>query len=306
LPKVNRYNDLVKKFGESAKLDEPLSNHTTFHVGGPADLFISPKDLDDLITIISFSQNNEIPYYIIGWGSNLLIYDTGFPGMIINMQNNLNHFSIKEDTVIAEAGLSVPVLIQETLERNLVGMDFMYGIPGTIGGCTCMNAGTNHHGIGELIKEVKALDVNILEEITLLPDVLGFEYHKSNFLNQQNIILSVNINLKEGKKQEELQKIRIAKENRRKSQPLQYPNAGCIWKNPPGLIAGKLIEEAGMKGYQIGGAQISNLHANFIINNSNAKAKDIMELMLRTEKIVYEKWGIKLEREIQVIGNFTQ
>jgi UDP-N-acetylmuramate dehydrogenase len=305
LPKPIKYNTLIKHISGVVKPGELLSSHTTLQVGGPADLLIDPLNKKELLQIIAFCQTHTIPFYLLGWGSNLLVSDKGFPGIIIHMQNSMNHFDIQGNKVIAEAGASVPFIIQETLDNNLTGMDFMYGIPGTVGGCTCMNAGTNNHSISELIEYVQVIEIATREEKTLYPDVLGFEYRKSVFQKQEYIILSVCLQLIEGKKQEELQKLRLAKEKRRNTQPLQYPNAGCIWKNPPELSAGKLIEEAGLKGYMIGGAQISNLHGNFIINQAKASASDILNLILYTEKTVQDNTGILLEREIQILGNFT-
>jgi UDP-N-acetylmuramate dehydrogenase len=306
LPKIKTHENLIKKIAGSAIYNELLSRHTTLQVGGPADLFISPQNIADLKTIVNYSRSKKIPLYVIGWGCNLLVCDNGFPGIVINLQTNMNHFSIQGENVIAEGGTPLPLLIQEALETNLTGMDFLYGIPGTIGGCTCMNAGTNHHAIGELIQAVRILDIETIEERILTPDEIGFAYRKSNFLEKADIILEVTLSLHYGRKQEELQKLRLLKEKRRNSQPLQYPNAGCIWKNPENGYAGKIIEEVGLKGFQIGGAKISDLHANFIINTGKATADDMMNLILHTEKIVREKLGIDLKREIQVIGKFSK
>lgn len=281
-----------------------LSSYTTLQVGGPADLVVSPIDKYDLIQLLNYCQDKTIPFYILGWGSNMLVSDQGFPGIIIRMQEHMNHFSVQGNTVHADAGASIPMIIQETLENNLTGMDFMYGIPGTIGGCTYMNAGSKMHSISELIIQVISFNLEKRLENTVDAAQLNFQYRQSIFQKKQDIILSVDLQLIEGKKQEELQKLRLAKESRRNSQPLQYPNAGCIWKNPPGFSAGKLIEEAGLKGYKIGGAQVSNIHANFIINSSKANALDIMCLIRLVEAKVLEKTGINLDREIQLLGNF--
>jgi UDP-N-acetylmuramate dehydrogenase len=305
LPKRNLYKSLLNKVRGTVKLGEMLSTHTTLQVGGPADLMISPVDKQDLIQILNYSQDKNLPFYILGWGSNMLISDEGFPGIVIHLQEHLNHFSIQGNKVVAEAGSSVPMIIQETLENNLTGLDFMYGIPGTIGGCTYMNAGSKLHSIGDVIIQVNSFNLHTREEKSVDSAQLNFQYRQSIFQKKQDIILSVDLQLIEGKKQEELQKLRLAKESRRNTQPLQYPNAGCIWKNPPGFSAGKLIEETGLKGYQIGGAQVSNIHANFIVNYSRASALDILRLIRLVETKVLEKTGIKLDREIQLLGNFT-
>lgn len=300
----SRYEKLQRQLTCPCKIKEAMSHHTTFQVGGFADFFVLPSTVDDLTIILRFCHEHDIPFYIIGWGSNLLVSDLGFPGIIINFRGNMDHLNIDGERVVCGPGLSLQKLIRITRENDLVGLDFMYGIPGTIGGITYMNAGSNSRSISELIISVKSFNLITLKEETFMPNELDFSYRHSRFFNHQEAILSVSLLLQQGDKVKEIIKLNEAKDKRMKTQPLQYPNAGCIWKNPAGMHTGKLIENEGLKGYQWGGAKISNLHANFIINHSKATAADIYYLICYVEKIIFEQYGILLEREIQLVGEF--
>lgn len=281
-----------------------MKKHTTFQAGGITDLIVCPKNIEDIRTTYYWAQETDTPIFIMGWGSNLLFSDEGFPGIVLQLKSLKNKINYHDNKVIAEAGIFMQTFLQETITKNLGGLDFMYGIPGTIGGCACMNAGTCGHGFGEFIQSVIFFDPISLEEKKLQAKDISFEYRSSTFLKNKLLLLSIEMNLFPSSQKEEMEKIKEAKEKRSKTQPLSYPNAGCIWKNPEGCKAGQLIEEAGLKGFQIGGAQISELHANFIINKEKARSADIFKLMLFVEETILIKYGILLEREIQLVGKF--
>lgn len=298
------YKDLLLKIKGSVYLSETMSKHTTFRIGGKADLLVLPSNSEDLYLIYQFAKTHGVPVYLIGSGSNLLISDSGFHGIIIKIQSNLNRIECEDNHLIAQAGVLSQKIIQEALHHHLVGLDFLSGIPGTVGGCTYMNAGMNLHSISEVIVSAEVFNTNSMEEEIYAKDEFHFAYRNSILQTNHFVVLSVKLKLSEGNIEEEKERIRIWKEKRSITQPLQYSNAGCIWKNPENRPAGKLIEEASLKGFQIGDAQISNLHGNFIINKNKATAKNVLDLMNHAEEEIYQKFGILLEREIQIIGDY--
>ncbi len=281
--------------------DALMRQYTSIKVGGPADSVLFPKDVGELRKIVRFARRKEIPLLILGKGTNLVVKDKGFRGWVVCLTQGLKKIQQKGDLVEAEAGLPLQRLVQFTVQKGLTGLESFFGIPGTVGGGLAMNAGA----WGVELKDV-------LFSMTLMKDDgevverprqrLKFSYRTLN-LPPFWIILKGRFQLKKGKKEEILEKVRSYSEMRKRTQPLDYPSAGSIFKNPKEGPAGKWIEEAGLKGYRMGQAMISDQHANFIINLGKAKAEEIINLMEMVERKIYEEKGISLEREVRVVGD---
>jgi len=299
-----KYQKIISILGrKKVKLNEPLSEYTTFRIGGPADLFFVAEEKNELVRAINVAKKLEVPYFILGGGSNVLVGDKGYRGMVIKCQMLNVKFQKLEGKfiVLAEAGVSVKVLLNKLSKNSLTGLEFMAGIPGTVGGAVVGNAGAWQECIGD-----KVLRVKILTEEGkirwLYQKQCGFAYRTSRFKRGKEIVLEVKLELKQGEPHEIMRKIKLNLE-KRSSLPVE-PSAGCVFVNPKPKAAGKLIEECGLKGFKIGGAQISAKHANFIINQGNAKAEDILRLIEIVKQKVKEKFNIDLKEEIVKIGEF--
>lgn len=277
---------------------EPLNKFTTFRIGGPADFYLEPKDRNDLINIIKYLKEIKYPYIIIGNGSNVLISDEGIRGAAINLEYGFTKIEVKKNKVFAEAGIRLSKLVDVCIENSLVGLENLAGIPGTLGGAILMNAGAYGGEISDSITKVEVVDD---EQISFLKkEECGFAYRKSNL--EGKIILSAEFELNFGDKEKAKERRKELLLKRNLSQPVELPNAGSIFKNPPNDYAARLIEQAGLKGLTIGGAKVSEKHANFIVNFNNATANDVIELMKIIQERVHQKFGIMLEPEIKVIG----
>lgn len=287
------------------RYQEPLSNHTTFRLGGPADIFIMPSSLDEIQEIVEFANCKSIPLHVIGMGSNLLISDEGLRGIVLKLASPLDNISFEEEQVLVEAGAKCTRLIADALKNQLTGLSFLSGIPGTIGGAIAMNAGTGGKAIGDILQSVWLYDCVDRQNCILFPADLNFAYRDSIFKKSDRyVILQAKLTINSGNVDEEIKVIREKLTKRKLTQPLRYPNAGCIWKNPPGCSAGKLIEDLGLKGFRKGRARISELHANFIVHQGKAKAREVLELIYYIEEKVFQAYQIELEREIKILGLF--
>lgn len=287
------------------RYQEPLSNHTTFRLGGPADIFIMPSSLDEIQEIVEFAKCKSIPLHVIGMGSNLLISDEGLRGIVLKLASPLDNISFEEEQVLVEAGAKCTRLIADALKNQLTGLSFLSGIPGTIGGAIAMNAGTGGKAIGDILQSVWLYDCVDRQNCILFPADLNFAYRDSIFKKSDRyVILQAKLTINSGNVDEEIKVIREKLTKRKLTQPLRYPNAGCIWKNPPGCSAGKLIEDLGLKGFRKGRARISELHANFIVHQGKAKAREVLELINYIEEKVFQAYQIELEREIKILGLF--
>ncbi|MDP3888765.1 MAG: UDP-N-acetylmuramate dehydrogenase [bacterium] len=297
---IDGYQKIIASLGQDkVKIDEPMKNHTTFKVGGPADLFCEAETEEEIAKAVRLCQKLEVPYFILGGGSNILVSDKGIRGIVIKIINN--KMEIKDDKVNVGAGQSLPTLVLKTIDKNLEGLEFAAGIPGTVGGAVVGNAGAWQKDVGDKVARVRVL--NPEGEIKWLSrEECGFSYRDSRFKTSGEIILEAEFTLatrENGEVKEEI-KSNIEK---RSGQP-QEPSAGCVFVNPKPDSAGRLIDECGLKGTKIGDAEISPDHANFIINIGSAKASDVLALMDLMEQKVFEKFGIKLKREIKVVGEF--
>jgi len=277
-----------------------LKEYTTYKVGGKARLLVSPNNITDLILLLDFIKTNNIKYKIIGNGSNLIFSDNGFDGVIIKL-DNFDYLEINDNYVKAGAGCSLIKLALKVSKSGLSGMEFATGIPGTLGGAIYMNAGAYKSDMGYVVSEVKVLTPD-LQIKTIYNRDLDFHYRSSFFQkNPDYIILEAKIVLKKGDKKEIMDLIESRKQRRVLTQPLEYPSAGSVFRNPENAFAGELIEKVGYKGKKIGGAMVSEKHANFIVNYDNAKAEEIIKLINDIKKIVKEEYNIELKCEQEIV-----
>ena len=293
-------NDL-KSLCSDVRFDEPMSKHTSFKIGGPADIVCLPENLFEIQKLIKYFKEKAINFIIIGNGSNLLVSDEGICGAVIKIGNQMSEIKISGEELYAEAGALLSKTANAALNAELSGMEALSGIPGTIGGAVYMNAGAYGTEIKDVLKEVTFIDSD--GNLKTLPcEELELGYRKSIFTNKDYIVLSCVLKLKKGDKTEILANMKDYTKRRTDKQPLTYPSAGSTFKRPEGYFAGKLIEDSGLKGYSIGGAKISELHAGFIINYNNATANDVKELIKYAQNTVFEKFGVEIEPEIKIIG----
>ena len=286
---------------ENVKLNESLKLHTTYKVGGICKYFITPKDLEELIELVKYLREKNIKYMILGNGSNTIFSSKEYDGVIINL-TNLNSMKIEGNKIDVEAGYQLIKLSMDALNNSLSGLEFAAGIPGNVGGAVFMNAGAYKSDMSNLIKTVTFLDEN-LELQTLNKEELEFSYRKSIFQKRDYIIISTVLELTPGNKDEIKELMDNRKERRIASQPLDYPSAGSVFRNPSeDVFAGKLIEDLGLKGHKIGGAKISEKHANFIINDGDATGEDIKALIDLVKEKVKEKYDIDLHVEQRFIN----
>ena len=297
-------NDLEDILNSSDILkDEPMSKHTSFKTGGTADFYIKVQDEKDLKNLIKYANKNKIPVTIVGNGTNLLVTDKGIRGIVINVR--MNKVTIdntkSKGTIVAEAGVPVIKLAQLAKDNRLRGLEFAVGIPGTIGGAIRMNAGAYGGEIASVVKETVYMDLkgNIK---TIKNNEHEFTYRNSIFSKMKVIILRTVIELEEGNLEEIEAKMQENKNSRLSTQPLDKPNAGSTFKRGNGFITAKLIDECGLKGYKIGGAEVSTKHAGFIVNSGNATSQDILDLIDYVKKEVYKKFKVEIETEIEIIG----
>jgi UDP-N-acetylmuramate dehydrogenase len=280
--------------------DAPMRKFTSMQVGGPADSLLYPKNVDELRKAVRFARSRRIPFLILGRGTNLVVRDRGVRGWVISLTQGMKRIQMDGETVEAEAGLSLQRLVQFSIRKGLTGLEPFFGIPGTVGGGVAMNAGAWGAELKDVLHSVTLMkeDGEIVERSR---SRLRFSY-RGLAIPSSWIILRGRFELKTGKKEEILDRVRSYSEMRRRKQPLDYPSAGSVFKNPKEGPAGKWIEEAGLKGFRIGRAMVSERHANFIINLGKAKAEEVIRLIKYVEKKVYEEKGISLDREVKVVG----
>ena len=285
---------------ESLLLNEPLSRHTTFRVGGPADALFLPTTAQELVQAVQLCKEHSLPCLVIGNGSNLLIRDGGVRGLVIKIGDQMADIHICGTSIHAQAGALLSAVSRAALNASLTGLEFAAGIPGSLGGGLVMNAGAYGGEMVQVVRQVTALVDGKL--VTLSRDQLEMGYRTTWLLKNDGIVLEAVLDLKEGDQQQIHAQMDELNRRRREKQPLQYPSAGSTFKRPDGYFAGALIEQAGLKGYCIGDAQVSELHAGFIINRGHATAADLLALIDYVQKIVYEHSGVRLETEVRIYG----
>ena len=296
-----KLSKIVRK--EQILEEEPMKKHTTFRIGGPAEYLILPQTAEEIADVVKLCRQEEIPWYIVGNGSNLLVADEGVRGVVIQLLRNFNQIQVEGCQIRMQAGAQNAAVAKRALDASLTGFEFAAGIPGTIGGAVVMNAGAYGGEMKDILKEVTVLDQNGMIR-TIPAEELELGYRTSIIARKGYVVLEAVIVLKTGDPKEIKAAIDDLKEKRVTKQPLEYPSAGSTFKRPEGYFAGKLIMDAGLRGFSVGGAQISEKHCGFVINKGNATAKDVTELMDETKKIVMEKFGVALEPEVKRLGQF--
>lgn len=291
---------LQRELRGEVKIKEPLKNHTTWRVGGPADLLVIPQRTEDVEVCQQFAQEFRFPFTVIGNGSNLLVSDAGVRGLVVKMARGIKAWELTENILRVEAGALLPPLIWKLAKAGWGGLEFTAGIPATVGGATVMNAGANGECFGERVQEVVLLQPG-KGRVVRPAGEFSFGYRTSN-LRGQGFILSVTLELEGISPAVAWERIRTNWARRRQQQPLGFPSAGSVFVNPPGYAAGWLLEQVGAKGLQCGGARVSEKHANFILNTGGAKARDIQALIRELWERVAQRFGIWLELEIEILG----
>ena len=292
---------IIKNEIGEVKENEDMSLHTTYKVGGICDLFVQPSSIENLITLIKILKENNIKFKVIGKGSNTIFSSKRYKGVVINL-NKLDDVEINGTNVKVMSGFSLIKLTNICANNNLAGIEFASGIPGNVGGAIYMNAGAYNSSMSDIVVDVTYLDEN-MNIVTKNNEELEFGYRKSLFMEHDYIILSTNLKLIKGKKEEIMKLMNDRRQRRIESQPLEYPSAGSVFRNPSeGVYAGKLIEDLGLKGYSIGGAKISEKHANFIVNYNHATAENIKELIDLIMEKVKEKYDISLKVEQEFVN----
>ncbi|MCR5655043.1 MAG: UDP-N-acetylmuramate dehydrogenase [Lachnospiraceae bacterium] len=285
------------------KTDEPMAAHTTFRVGGPASFFIDIKREDEIRKILTYLKKTERPYYIVGNGSNLLVGDKGYDGCILHLGKQFSEVKVEGTKVTAQAGALLSTVARQAASAGLTGMEFAAGIPGSIGGAIVMNAGAYDGEMKQIVESVTVLNEDgELMEIDV--DSMEFGYRTSAIKNRKFVVVSTTLKLAEGNVSEINAKIDELAKKRKEKQPLEYPSAGSTFKRPKGYFAGKLIMDAGLRGFRIGGAQVSEKHCGFVVNIGNATAADVREVMDEVTERVKKQFHVTLEPEVIFLGDF--
>ena len=284
-------------------VDEPMSKHTTFRVGGPADYLVNVENADEIEQVISLCKEKKVPYYILGNGSNLLVGDKGYRGVVIQIFRSMNHIKVEDGVLTAQAGALLSKIASVALDAELTGFEFAAGIPGTLGGAVVMNAGAYGGEMKDVLLEVTVLDAD--GNVLVIPkENLELGYRTSIVAKKGYIVLEAKIQLSSGDKAAIRARMDELKEQRVTKQPLEFGSAGSTFKRPEGYFAGKLIQDTGLRGFRVGDAQVSEKHCGFVINRGNATAAEIVDLMTQVADKVEEKFHVRLEAEVKKLGEF--
>lgn len=298
---VSRFENLLGK--EGVLTEEPMKKHTTFRLGGPADYFLCPSDAGQVAGILHICREEGLPWFVLGNGSNLLVSDAGYRGVVIQIYKNMNQVWIDGEKITAQAGALLSAVSKKAMEAGLSGIEFASGIPGTLGGAAVMNAGAYGGEMKDVLETVKILTPEG-EVRTLLAEELELGYRTSIIKEKGYLVLEAVLKLSQGDQEAIRARMEELKVQRVSKQPLEYPSAGSTFKRPEGYFAGKLIQDSGLRGYRVGGAQVSEKHCGFVINTGEASAADVACLIRDVQKQVYEKFGVKLETEVKYLGEF--
>ena len=303
---MDLYQELCQILGEeNVYKDEPMNRHTTFRIGGPADYFVTPENEEQVGAVIALLKQENIPYYVMGNGSNLLVGDNGFRGVILQIYRKMNEVCVEGDHIHAQAGALLSMIASRALAGSLTGFEFASGIPGTLGGALMMNAGAYGGEMKQVLVSARILtrDGSICE---MPVEEMELGYRTSIFAKNGDIVLSAVLKLEHGDADKIKAYMEELKEKRVTKQPLEYPSAGSTFKRPEGYFAGKLIQDAGLRGFRVGGAQVSEKHCGFVINKGNATAADVCRLMADVQAKVQEQFGVTLEPEVKFLGDFDR
>ena len=293
-----------REFGsDRVLLEEPMKRHTTFRIGGPAEVFVMPGNLEEMQRILEICRTEDLPYFILGNGSNLLVSDRGYRGVVIQLDRNFGEVKVEGTEIHASAGALLSTIAVAARRASLTGFEFAGGIPGTLGGAVVMNAGAYGGEMKDVLRKVMVMDQS--GKVFEIPaEELQMGYRTSIIKTAGYIVLGAVLSLKEGNLEEIKMLTRKLSEQRTSKQPLEYPSAGSTFKRPEGYFAGKLIMDSGLRGYRVGGAQVSEKHCGFVINTGDATAEDVHSLMKHVTEIVYAKFGVTLEPEVKFLGEF--
>ena len=300
---IERFSNLLGN--EKVRINEPMNRHTTFRIGGPADYFLLPSSSEEVKGILEICKEESLQYFILGNGSNLLVSDEGYRGVIIQLYRNYGGLTVEGTEIRAGAGVLLSQIAAAARNESLTGFEFAGGIPGTLGGAVVMNAGAYGGELKDVLKEAVVMDRegNIF---TVPVEKLAMGYRTSLVKTAGYLVLEVVISLKKGSQEEIRDTMKDLADRRISKQPLEYPSAGSTFKRPEGYFAGKLIMDAGLRGYQVGGAQVSEKHCGFVINKGNATAADVCRLRADVQAKVQEQFGVTLEPEVKFLGDFDR
>lgn len=300
-------NEWFRKLGEQVEIlvAEPMKNHTTFRIGGPADALALPKTPEEVAEVVRFCHEHAQPYCVLGNGSNLLVSDEGYRGLVLQLYRNFNDIQVNGETITVQSGAMLAAVARTAYQTGLTGLEFASGIPGTIGGAVVMNAGAYGGEMKNVLKEVTVLTKE--GEVLVIPaKALELGYRTSVIPKNGWIVLGAVLQLKKGDQEQILARMEELKEQRITKQPLDLPSAGSTFKRPEGYFAGKLIMDAGLRGFTVGGAQVSEKHCGFVVNRGDATAADVWELICEVKRRVKEMTGVELEPEVKLLGDFPQ
>lgn len=300
---IERFSNLLGN--EKVRINEPMNRHTTFRIGGQADYFLLPSSSEEVKGILEICKEESLQYFILGNGSNLLVSDEGYRGVIIQLYRNYGGLTVEGTEIRAGAGVLLSQIAATARNESLTGFEFAGGIPGTLGGAVVMNAGAYGGELKDVLKEAVVMDRegNIF---TVPVEKLAMGYRTSLVKTAEYLVLEAVISLKKGSQEEIRDTMKELADRRISKQPLEYPSAGSTFKRPEGYFAGKLIMDAGLRGYQVGGAQVSEKHCGFVINKGNATAADVCRLMADVQAKVQEQFGVTLEPEVKFLGDFDR
>lgn len=289
---------LLEGINGVVRFEEPMSRHTSFRIGGPADAYVEPADVGALQQLMARASEAQIPVFVMG-GTNLLVRDGGIAGIVVRLVNFDKIQELDGGVLYAEGGVGMPTLLKFAMQRGLAGLEFAAGIPGTLAGCVVMNAGTRFGEMKEVVQKIRVV-VRSGELVDVPAEEAGYSYRRSRL--PQGVVVGAWLALRPGSKTQIETAVKQALHRRKATQPVEIPNAGCVFKNPEGDSAGRLIEAAGLKGTHVGDAQVSIKHANFIVNLGHATAEEILTLTQLVVKTVADKFGVTLELEVQIVG----
>lgn len=299
----NRFETILGQ--DRILMEEPMKKHTTFRLGGPADFFLCPSDVNQIPEIIHICREEGIPWFVLGNGSNLLVSDQGYRGVVIQIYKNMNQITVEGTRIYAQAGALLSAVSKKAMEAGLTGMEFASGIPGTLGGAAVMNAGAYGGEMKDILVSVTVL-TDEGEQKVLKAEELNLGYRTSIIKERGYIVLDGVLQLQAGNRDAIKTRMEELKVQRVTKQPLEYPSAGSTFKRPEGYFAGKLIEDAGLRGYRVGGAQVSEKHCGFVINTGDAATSDVVQLIHNVQNIIWNKFKVKLEPEVKFLGDFTE
>lgn len=300
--RVDRLARVLGGLCRDVRCGEPLRRHTTFRIGGPADVLVVPRTADELHAVVTWLYASAEPFVVLGRGSNVLVSDRGVRGAVVKVGGGLDRVRWDGPRVVAEAGSALPRLSFRAARRGLSGVEFAAGIPGSVGGGVVMNAGAHGHSLQEVVRAVRV--VGPWGEATWPAEALEFGYRTSRLQRTSAVVVEVELELSPAPVEEVLERTQRWLQQRGATQPVRLPSSGCIFRNPPGDAAGRLVELSGAKGMREGGVEVSTLHANYMVNTGGGRAEDVLRLVERVRERVRRTFGVELELEVQLVGEF--